>query len=407
MLLASTRARALTSAVALLLLIPVVGIRLQTEDELARFHNRTLAQWPQSVEFRPDPPGYFRKAKQWLADRAYPIVDTARLHRKILYFILRTPPQRHVTIGKNGFIFLNGPSAGQLNGIFHSVCVQPHREGMGDIADKAMSGFSSFAARLGRPIDVVVVPTPATLYADQLPASVPKEYLDACQARMQGRSPLSSVGARPGVVFVYPLPAMLAASKDPAFFPKGNWHPQGLSLVTLRDAYLKAINRQTPVSERLELGVSPSEIMRTDGITQNLPIYFVRNEGVKALPEKSVRLSQSIGDLFRDPRVNTRVYSNSAPSTRESVLMLSDSYGEFASEVFAGAFSHLMQITVNGLPDANLAELIRRVDQLERVDRLILLIHEGSISRVITWSRIISPEAFASSGTASLPAGGR
>ena len=62
--------------------------------------------------------------------------------------------------------------------------------------------------------------------------------------------------------------------------------------------------------------------------------------------------------------------------------MLSDSYGDRASEVFAGAFTSVFQVRLNTLPLSNLRELIDRVQRQQHTDRLILLVQEGNVGLI-------------------------
>lgn len=391
MLILSLRARILTSLIALLLLIPVAGIRLQNTALLEFFHSRTLAPWPKSAEFAPDPVQYFRNAKAWLADRAYPIMQASMLQKKFLYFVLATPPQRRVTIAQDGYVFLNGDSDADVYGIFENSCVRSHSEASVARLRDALPTLARFAHERGIALDVVIVPTALTLYAQKLPYSVPDRYRKACLDIANGHSPLLGVAAPQGVTFVYPFQPMRAASGDEAFFPKANWHAVGMSLKVVRDAYLAAIGAPTDVGDRLERGVVPSEIMITYGIVQQTPAYFLRNPHVVPDEARKQAFSNAIGPLFPVPVVEAKFYANDSPVVPESVVMVSDSYGVETSAVFAGAFRDLSQVTSNHLPADRLAELVDRAMRTQRVDRLILLVQEGNVDRIAAYAKGLPP----------------
>jgi hypothetical protein len=386
MLLMSFRARVLLGLIALLLLIPVAGIRLQDETRLVRFHNRGLSPLPAAAQFTSDPVEYFRQGKAWLADRAYPILQAAMLQKKILFYVLKTPPQRRVTLGSDGYIFVNGGSEDTVNGILANVCVNSHKDSVAAQLSEGLPAAVEFARSRNMAVDVVIIPTAMTLYANHLPASVPQQYRDACNERYAGNSPLARLTAPAGMSYLFPFQPMKAASVDEAFFPKGHWHASGMSLKVVRDTYLAAIGVTRPVDDRLERGEAPSEIMGSYGMQVNLPVYFVRNPHVQFDAERNATFNAAIHERFQGNQATTRAYSNANPVIDESVMMLSDSYGEFSSEVFAGAFRHVVQVTSNNLPRQNVVDVIDRTREKFKVDRLILLVQEGGVGDLIVWS---------------------
>jgi hypothetical protein len=398
MMIASNRARLLIAIGCCLLLIPILGIRLQSNASLERFHNRTLNSWPQAHELLVDPAHYFVDARNWLADRAYPIVETSILYKKALFFGLHTPPQHRVSLGDDGFIFLNGAGEDSVNGLLDSICINAHSETLSAQLQRSLASLSDFATLHKLAVDVVIVPTSATLYADHLPLSVPPKYLNACRERATGLSPLMHIQPQAGVHFVFPFAAMKAARDDEGFFPKGNWHASGFSLSVVRNSYLASLNVQTPIDEKLQRGNAPSEIMATYGITLNLPIYFLHNDHVTANRERMTQVTKGVSDLFSTPFFVAHCYENTQPVVSENVLMLSDSYGDLASEVFAGAFRSLTQLGINNLPREHLPQLIERIAHLEHIDRLVLLVQEGGSEQIVDWAKVLAPPSMPPSG---------
>ncbi|MCQ4167375.1 hypothetical protein [Tahibacter harae] len=407
MTLITTRARILTSLLAVLLLLPVAGIRLQDPIQLRFFHSRTLNELPQADSFAANPVEYFRQARGWLADRIYPIVQASMLHKKIQYYVLHTPPQRRVTLGDGGYIFLNGGSDSSLNETFETTCIGSHQEALATQLVDALRAIGEFARQRGMALDIVIVPTSGTLYGDHLPASVPRKYREACAARATGDSPLLRFTPPPGVIFSFPFPAMREARDVPGFFPKGNWHAQGMSLKVVRDAYLAARNVAPPPSERLTLTQGPSEIMATYGIDVPQPVYLIQNDQVLDDPPQREALARAVSDLFIGSTTSTHAYVNRSAALDESVLMVSDSYGEAAASVYAASFRELGQILANNLPPENVATLVERGRSLRKTDRLMLLLQEGSVYTLIVWSKAFAaappPAAAATADAATAP----
>jgi len=375
-------ARVSLSVLAASLFIPILGIALQSEAALERFHNRTLSAWPEAAAFRSDPVGYFRTGKEWFADRAFPIIQATRLEERLAYFVLGSAPEPQITLGKDEHVFLNGGSSAAVNAIFASACVRAHNPRVARSLEANLQAWAKVGRRRRLRVDVILVPTAASLYADKLPDAVPLLYRQACLERMNGKSPLLEVRAPAQVHFLYPLHEMLEARADVAFFPRGNWHPTGLSLKVVRDAYLARLGVTPPGDERLELGQAPAENLVDFGIEVEEPTYFLRNENVSVESLRDAELRTRIADLFIGNRFTSHVFSNSKPAVDETLLMLSDSFGDFASVAFAGAFRQLIHINANDLELENFSKLIDRLQGFEHLDRLLLLQQEGNAKRV-------------------------
>ena len=280
-------ARILTSAIAALLLLPVAMIGIQNNAELESFHNRSLRQWPKAQLFNKKPVDYFNTAKGWLGDRIFPIIKVSLATKKALLYVLNSPPQKRVTIGRNGYLFLNGSSESDVYGIFENACLRAHEPAISVALKAALQSVSSYSRNRGITVDVVVVPTMATIYANNLPNSVPIKIRAACSERSRGNSPLVVLAEESGGKFVYPLLEMNAARDDEAFFPKANFHPNGLSLKVVRDTYLLKQRLSQPSGEILELGSGPSEILSSYLIVRNFPVYNLRNEALVVSPSNA------------------------------------------------------------------------------------------------------------------------
>ena len=389
---ASIKAKLFTSALALALLVPVFGLWFQDTSKLERFHNRSLSKWPVIGGLRDEPVTYFKQARAWLADRVFPIAQVSMLQKHFLLYVLKTPPERRVTMGKDGFIFLNGASENAINGLLESVCVRAHSEPVSSAFRKSLPGIASYAERRATPVDVIVIPTSTTLFGDYLPASVPEHFRTACLARTDGDSPLLAIQDSHAPLVVFPFMEMKKVRDDPAFFPKGNWHPSGLSLKVVRDTYLARRNVKEPVPETLERTTGPSEILSSYNIDFELPVYRVHNPSVDENRSRNESLRRSVADLFDSPQVSTHAYNNSHAVLQEVALLLSDSYGDLAAAVFAGAFKELLHITTNGMKEARVAELINRVSSATHVDRIILLVQEGNTDRIVEYSRSLAKD---------------
>ena len=133
----------------MLLLIPCLGIPFQDQSSLEQLHNRKLRPWPNTTQLISDPAGFFRHSREWLSDRAFPIKEAMLFQKKFPFYVLDTPPQRRVTIGENGFIFLNGASDDALNGILEFTCIRAHTEDAASALKRALIPLAKYAEPRG------------------------------------------------------------------------------------------------------------------------------------------------------------------------------------------------------------------------------------------------------------------
>ncbi|HET8933745.1 MAG TPA: hypothetical protein VFN67_09910 [Polyangiales bacterium] len=364
-----------------LLAAPALGIVLQDESQLADFHNHALAPWPSSQLLAADPSVYFQGARTWLTERIFPVQLATRIQKTVLLNWLNEAPEPRISLGDDGHIFLNGGSNQSLYGLFALACVYAHTDAAARSLEQAMQYWTS----LGLPSDFVVIPTAASLYADKLPSSTPQNLRTACLERTAGRSALLSVRAPEKIHFLYPLHEMLAAKDDAGFYPKANWHAAGKSLQLVRDTYLAQLGVQQRVQESLRRGSGPAEILLSYGIDWERPRYFVDNPAVSTAAHSDALVRSALAPFFRGNRFVTHAYENTLPVLDQHVLLLTDSFGDLAAEVFAGAFRSVVQVNVNDLQAGGASFVIQRVRETQPIDRVIFLIQEGNVASLALW----------------------
>ncbi len=380
----SPTARILIAVFALLLAIPVLTIPSNDEEKLRLFHNRTLERWPPAKQFVPDPVGAFRQASRWMADRAGPIMKAATLEKELLIFVLGTPPQRRITLGKDGYIFVNGVSDGGVNGLFEAQCQASQSEGTYRALLQSLPKLKEIGQILGVSVHAIAVPMTSTLYADHLPRSVPPNLRSACLEVLTGETRLSKLDQRADLNFIYPFEEMKASRDTEGFFPKANYHPMGMSLKTIRDVYLRRAGIDAKINETLELKSLPSEILNTYGVTVTYPEYEIRNDRITEDGAAATRVAATIAELFYRPPV-TKVYANSGGSSR-TALLLTDSVGIAGAPVFAAGFKRLVWVYRVGMKSAaDAGTLLERLRAVEPIDTMILLLQVGSASEFVPW----------------------
>lgn len=368
------------AAVLCLLLVPACGTAPPEPSEPERMPERLLASTAASAD------DAFAAGYLLPAENGGPLQQAIGPHPNAHYQPLGPPSEAHVTLGLDGHVFLNGGNDDAINALFDIACVQAHTDENAASIRSALDAWAATATARGLRLDLVLVPTAASLYADKLPDHVPPSLRRACGKRTAGHSPLRAITAPPGLHFLYPLREMLAHRADPAFFPRANWHPTGLSMQVVRDTYLRSLEVQGDVDEELILAEAPSEILLRYGIEQPEPTYFIHNLHLAPDPDLDTQVRDAIASSFKSSRFITHAFSNTAPVIDETVVMFTDSFGDYASETFAGAFRRVIQINGNHLSGSAL-EIIDQIRELTPVDRIILLMQEAGTRRLRRWNR--------------------
>jgi hypothetical protein len=373
----------------MLLFLPIAMISVQSNSNLESFHNRSLRHWPEAQLFLNSPVDYFSAAKGWINDRVFPIVEVSLTSKRVLLELLNVPPENRVTMGRNGHIILNGANDKDLYRLFEDVCFYPHNPASMEMITKALHSLSDYSRSMNIKVDVVLVPTAPTLYANYLPKSVPEKYRVACGESAKGNSLLVAMAGQSDGALTYPLLEMIAARDDDAFFPKANFHPQGLSIKVVRDAYLQQQKLSSPSGEKLELTSGPSEILKAYRISRNIPVYRLSNDALHEMPDEIKALDDLAEDLSSVPQPHgeTNAYESANAPNKETVLMLSDSFGAKSSSVFAGAFNKVLQRNVMGMAASNAPVFVDRVRKSQNIDRVILLLNEGNLGVLIEWGK--------------------
>lgn len=385
----ASSARLITTVIAALLFLPIAMISVQSNSNLESFHNRLLRHWPEAQLFVKSPVDYFAAAKDWINDRVFPIVEVSLTSKRLLLELLNVPPEKRVTMGRNDHIILNGASDKDLYRLFEDVCFYPHDPASLEMITKALHSLSDYSRSRNIEVDVILVPTAPTLYGNYLPDSVPEKYRVACGESAKGNSLLVATARQSDGALTYPLLEMIAARDDEAFFPKANYHPRGLSIKVVRDTYLQQQKLSPPSGEKLELTSGPSEILSAYRISRNVPVYQLHNDALHEMLDEIEALDNLAGDLSNAPQRHgeTNAYESVDAPNKETVLMLSDSFGAKSSSVFAGAFSKLLQRNVMAMAASNAPIFVDRVRKSQKLNRVILLLNEGNLGVLLEWGK--------------------
>ncbi len=233
----------------------------------------------------------------------------------------------------------------------------------------------------------IIIPMKPVIYADLLPNSVPLRLRKACMACSDVNSPLAKL-ARELHIF-YPISEMMEQRDQEGFFPKANYHPTGLSLKIIRDAYLNSVGASAIKQETMKLVLSESEILKAYRIGARYPVYMLNNPDVSQDEVANAVIANKIADLFVGPPT-TRVFTNTSDTASGTVLLFSDSLGFAASPVFAGGFKRLIWVYTNGMVQKDIPIVIDRVAAVEHVESVVMMMNQGAIGRFVEWGKAVS-----------------
>jgi hypothetical protein len=382
----SSTAKAVIVALSLVLLAPLALINLQSTDSLVRFHNRSLASWPDLIKDRRNPALYFDGLNRWISDRMYPIIALNRLKTGFTYYVLKQPPSPNVSMGANGLLFLNGADAAHENNLVDSSCVEAADPAALRRLEAALERIAAFGKSRGTPIDVLMVPTIPVLYGDRLPRSLPSALREACLASFLRQGTVSAIRVPDGMHFIYPFAELKTLRDDSAMYPNGNYHASGLSVRTASDAVLRSIGA-VPSTTALVQVEGPSEVLGSRDLRVSFPRYVVNSLWVAADDEITAALND-VTALYRDDPGQTIVaYRNPTAPNPVSLFILSDSFGTNQASDLSFAVQSVIQMQT---PHRDVAGMIDAVRGVVAVDRMLLVFNDTNLGRLSEFGEHLS-----------------
>jgi hypothetical protein len=387
-------ARLLLTLLALLLLTPMLALPWTNEARLRTALNRSLTPWPEGKDFRHDPATYLRGVSSWLADRAGPVSEAAKLKSKILYYVLATSPQANYALGRGPFVFLTSGRPDQPYDFFEDACRHPEDPAfLRDVA-RTLSDLADVEETLGIPIRVVAFPTALTVFAEELPSSVPRADREACLARVRGPSRLEELARTSKGRLIHPLSQLRDARGDPAFFPAGNYHATGLSVRIVREILVDA---RDVLDERVSRVSGPGELLSFFGIERPFDSYELTPSRPVVVDRAGMATYTTL--LARHlPKEETpypalMVFDNASDRVSGTALFLTDSFGVLSARTFAARYKRLIQVFTNNMHQEEIYDVVERLGTAEPIDEIVLLVQEGGLPRVLTWATALKGNA--------------
>jgi len=341
--------------------------------------NRKLADWPERPAALAEFADYPQQLDAYLDDhfglRDF-LVDS---YGKIRFYLLGKASKDHVLVGRDDFLFL-AKNPGQLTPkkIWRSCGVEQENTAP---AQQAMREALRYFANENIDLAYMFVPTKAAIYPDKLPAGL-REQCDKAPRPVSAQ--LAEIATQLEIPTLYPLEEFKALrQRGIAYYPaQFHWHAE--APLTAAGLIAKALGRG-----RLG-GVEPPKEQRqhTPDLARHLPgvdlgfeftayrygdAAIERCSGDKCIP--------GIRDIY-GPGLNLNVFTNVSPiagSSKNNLLVLSDSFGWQIAAPLALYFSEVTVVDTNQLKRANGNTFFEWMLEQKKPDTVLLLYSDGGL----------------------------
>lgn len=375
-------ARLLIALLFCLLSLPAaIGFVRNEAASLQKLENRRMAALPTLVVFREDPAMYIKALDSYLKDHVGLRRKANELYRKLRYYVLKDPPLANVSIGQDGFVFMNSHRVEEPNFIFKLLCeqqVNPTAK-LFEEMDRTFASASGYYADRGYKVTFAAAPTNVALYPDKLPLAVEKHYRDACRAYPTSDHLLARMdrlGKSDGrYTIYYPLALFQAHRDEPYFYPKEKWHWTG------RSAFLFARDLLVQSGMVDTLKVDDPAVVGTVG--DDLGMFFGFSRNVQALTYPYANFETTV---VKPPWTKTLVKNGGLLhfTTRNSLsgkraLLMSNSFGIDLAPHLAKGFSELYFFNLNHVKPEEEERFFAGIVEKTRPDHIYILFDDAGI----------------------------
>ncbi len=346
-----------------------------------KLENRRMADLPTLAVFREDPAKYIEALDRYLKDHVGLRRAANQMYRKLRYALLKDPPLPNITIGRDGFVFMNSHRVDQPDFVFDLLCrqqINPDPALRAEM-DRTFASVSGYYSARGFKVTIAAAPTNVALYADKLSRTVDRKYRDACQAYPESDhllAQLERMGRMDGsYTLYYPLALFQAHRDEPYFYPKEKWHWTG------RSAYLFArdLLRFSGVVDRL----IESDQAEVGVVGDDLSMFFSFPRTIKALTypyanfETTVRRPPWGPSLTKQSGLLHFATKNGLSAKRG--LLISNSFGIDLAPHLAKGFGDFYFFNLNHLRPVEEERFFARIVDKTRPDHIYILFDDAGI----------------------------
>ena len=378
----SPAARMTLLAMACALVLPLLwGLFFTSSQSRSQFENRTLAGFP-SLSLITTPGQYGQGLDLYLKDHMGFTIEVNRWYRKLMFYCFHKSTVENISVGGDGFVFLTAHEADDHNRVFDDLCQGQVSGTLLETHVKSIETICDVIRSFGhRPVFATAITKPV-LYPERLPHDVSDRARQKCGDFLKTDNILVQLQTRveeQGIVFHYPVRAFVAAKNQPHFYPGQNFHWHGLSTHVFARTLFERLGISVGLDfERGKHLVETRADLKMIGFERTIQTWqfpygaFGVSGGFNH--DTIRRIKQSYSHL-----VDASAYATRHPLQDRDAIVLSDSFGAFASRDLATGYLTLAHFNIFQLQDAEKQRFFTRVFASGQDMDIIFLFHDGGI----------------------------
>ncbi len=375
----STVARRWICIIALLLFLPALLTVIENHEKRSQLENRPLQSWPewQGVS---QAPAYFGAIDGVLEDHTGTARRFNQIYRKLRFYAFQMAPVPNVSLGSDGFVFLNSHNVEQPHSAIRNLCMRPSHRRAFVRQQVAIDTIVDAFAKRNMDVALGVAVSKPVLYPENLPDEVPTEYRDACALAGDSQGDLVTGIAslsRPNFPIYYPLADFLPLKDTEAFYPKENFHWDGRSAHVFAKNFLTQLGIDVPNTFGADSALTATKgDLRNMGFARTVDVwdYPYAKFGIRAVEPAALGARR-----YYAQAIDVSEYLVDSPLSNGSALVLSNSFGAFTSRHLAPGFAHLTHINLHDLQPEEYSGFYGEYLDSLKPDQIILLIHDEQL----------------------------
>ena len=358
-----------------------IGLVWNDGSSMQKLENRKMAPLPSPALFKKDPARYIKGLDDFLKDRVGGRRLANQAYRELRYYVLKDPPLSNVSIGRDGFVFMNSHRIDRPNFVYHLLCEQQANpaDTLLQEMDQIFTSVSSYYRQRGYPVTITAAPTNVAIYPDKLPLTLDRKYRDLCQAYDNNNAllyQLQRMGQQTGRYTVYyPLALFKQHRDEPYFWPKELFHWSGRSaFLFARDLLVQSgIVDTLKLDDPAKVGLVGDDLVMFFGFSRKVKAYkypYANFQTTVQEPEWITSLSKQKGMLH---------FTTANGLSQKKGLLISNSFGIELAPHLAKGFSDFYFFNLNHLRPEDAPRFFKNIVDKTQPDHIYILFDDAGI----------------------------
>jgi hypothetical protein len=345
---------------------------LYVGDEIKSKENRNLTQRPSQPKNLASLSSYTSKVDDYLADQ-FGFRDVfIKTANRLRYQLFNETTSKQITMGENGFIFLNSHSAKHPYSLINNVCdIKPLSKELQDDAIKAFSKFIANYEDQGFQTGIAIIPSKSRIY----PENLLNPQAEICQNNVITWLD-QRINEVTGRGIYYPLKKFRQWKNEFQVYLPSFFHWNGELPYHVADDMMKNYWHIEP-----EFEVHPTDTSVKTDLQRFLFGLKIKNLSKKydysSYKVKACRGAHCFKNLSHvyERIIGFRFFKDS--TAHNKLLILSDSFGAKITPHFIRGFDEVAMIELNHLKKKERLSFFNTVLSTEKPTHLLLLFHDG------------------------------